>query len=161
MYGGRSGRAKGKAPKSKKLKCTLCDAKGHDATSCPHQKIQEQLQKDHLMKPTLGFGKTHKTSRKAGSIMMKSSTYDSTTTSDTNLNGSINDPLLDIVSLFSKHDDDTSSSNSSNYQPLYIYDTGCNIDTTIETIASLYGSLKKAKSISRKLKTIPQRKLRF
>ena len=146
MYGGRSGRAKGKAPKSKKLKCTLCDAKGHDATSCPHQQVQEQLQKDHAMKPTLGFGKTHKTSRKAGSII-KSSTYNNDSTSDTNMNGSSNsDPILDILSLFSQHDDDIDT-NSSNYQPLYIYDTGCNIDTTIETIASLYGSLKKAKSI--------------
>jgi hypothetical protein len=69
MYGGRSGRAKGKAPKSKKLKCILCQAKGHDSSNCPLKDQQEQVLKQVVMKPTLGFGKTHKTSRKAGSIL--------------------------------------------------------------------------------------------
>jgi hypothetical protein len=61
-YGGRSGRAKGKAPKNKKKQCSICDAKGHDdsETDCP--KRDDKIQSN---RPQLGFGKTHKASRKA------------------------------------------------------------------------------------------------
>ena len=151
MYGGRSGRAKGKAPKSKKLKCILCQAKGHDAASCPqikddddHQK-KEQVLKATLMQPTLGFGKTHKTSRKAGTILNAAIGSSHNNVDDDNENNNQTDNIFDMF----REINDVSYHNSSNihYEPLIILDGGCDIGATLDHIATTItnSNLKKAK----------------
>jgi TatD related DNase len=132
MYGGRSGRAKGKAPKSKKLKCSLCDAKGHNMEQCPYKETKEFV-KTVLSKPTtLSFGKTHKTSRKAGSIPATSTeTNDSSEAID-----------FDVFQFFPL--DEIDSNNGS--KAFYAFDAGCDIASTLDMISTMTGSHKKGKS---------------
>ena len=159
MYGGRSGRAKGKAPKSKKLKCPLCHAKGHDATNCPqipahndnHDEQKEQILKATLMQPTLGFGKTHKTSRKAGTILtLGTNTTNSHHHTEDGPESATSDPQY-IFDFFRKDDHskdnyDLESSTSSS-SSLIILDGGCDIGATVDHIATTLtnSNLKKAK----------------
>lgn len=132
MYGGRSGRAKGKAPKSKKLKCSLCDAKGHNVEQCPYKETKEFV-KNILSKPTtLSFGKTHKTSRKAGSIPSVSNDGNSNETSEF--------PDFNIFQQFPLDEIDDGSS------AFFAFDSGCDIAATLDMIATMTGSHKKGKS---------------
>ena len=76
-FGGRAGRSKGKAPKSKKSKCPTCGKKGHEAAKCPKgpsssssasTTTQEEGTADgaaRVAKGGMGSGTTHKTSRRA------------------------------------------------------------------------------------------------
>jgi hypothetical protein len=162
MYGGRSGRAKGKAPKSKKLKCILCQAKGHDAATCPqikndddHQK-KEQVLKATLMQPTLGFGKTHKTSRKAGTILNIAMGHHNGDT-DGPTNSENHNHSDNIYDMFRENNEQNHIINGNNDvddgcelkvdEPLVILDGGCDIGATLDHIATTMtnSNLKKAK----------------
>jgi Tat protein secretion system quality control protein TatD with DNase activity len=150
MYGGRSGRAKGKAPKSKKLKCILCQAKGHDAASCPQikddddHKKKEQVLKATLMQPTLGFGKTHKTSRKAGTIL---SSAVGSNNHNNDIDGNENNHHTENIYDMFRDSDDFAQNSHDNYEPLIILDGGCDIGATLDHIATTItnSNLKKAR----------------
>jgi Tat protein secretion system quality control protein TatD with DNase activity len=134
MYGGRSGRAKGKAPKSKKLKCSLCDAKGHNVDQCPYKETKEFV-KTVLSKPTtLSFGKTHKTSRKAGSVPSAAT--------EGNPNDSSEALDFNIFQFFPLNEIDSNNGSSA----FYAFDAGCDIAATLDMIATMTGSHKKSKA---------------
>jgi hypothetical protein len=98
-FGGRAGRSKKSGPKSKKVKCLLCGAKGHDGDACP---------KKGDLKPTAGAvggagsGITHKTSRRA----KKEATEDDDV---------VEDHVLAAL-------DDNNNNN-----PYFVFDAGCDV----------------------------------
>lgn len=124
QYGGRSGRAKGKVPKSKKKKCPICDAKGHDETDCP--KKGEKITSNRTI---LGFGKTHKSSRKARKA--------DSTVSENSANGDESTSLT-LESVFDMTLVETN--------PFFFFDAACDVGASIDTLATLHSSEKKAKS---------------
>jgi Tat protein secretion system quality control protein TatD with DNase activity len=124
-YGGRSGRAKGKAPKSKKKQCPICDAKGHDETDCP--KKDEEIQSN---RPQLGFGRTHKASRKAN--RSDSSVSQNTNGDDDNNTSLTLESVFDIATV--------------EEDPFFFFDASCDVGASIDSLATLQNSSKKAKS---------------
>jgi Tat protein secretion system quality control protein TatD with DNase activity len=131
MYGGRSGRAKGKAPKGKKSKCALCDAKGHTAADCPDR---EEMAKQAALKTPLGFGKTHKTSRKASA--RNSNKMDDNVAAD-QVSGAEGVAHL-LTEMFPQELIDL--------EPFFFFDAGCDVGASLDSLATLHGSGKKGKS---------------
>ena len=112
-FGGRAGKEKKSAPKpsAKKVKCLLCQQKGHDATKCPKNKEQ------HLTPlPTTsggggaGSGIAHKTSRKASSNNNKEQDDDN----DNNILPPNND------------------------NPYFVFDAGCDVGASMDGLAILF-----------------------
>jgi Tat protein secretion system quality control protein TatD with DNase activity len=108
-FGGRAGRSKKSGPKSKKVKCLLCGAKGHDGDACP---------KKGDLKPTAGAvggagsGITHKTSRRA----KKEATEDDDV---------VEDHVLAAL-------DDNNNNN-----PYFVFDAGCDVGASVDSLAVL------------------------
>ena len=126
MYGGRSGRAKGKAPKGKKAKCPICDIKGHLEEDCPKR---DETTFTLKAKTGAGSGFSHKTSRKANS--KKGSESESA-------NGNGDETTLTPV--FEIKDIDAQNS------PFFFFDAGCDVGLSIDSLASLQGSSKRSMS---------------
>lgn len=118
MYGGRSGRAKGKQTKSKKNKhkCSLCNTKGHNEEDCP-DKEEALARQPSKNSGGAGSGISHKTSRKA-SKKDEDDKNDNTT--------------LQLVEGFYTRKDVTSSDD-----PFLYFDAGCDVGATLDTLTAL------------------------
>jgi hypothetical protein len=124
MYGGRSGRAKGKAPKGKKSKCALCDAKGHVAADCPVKDVLPDVTRAN--KTGQGHGLTHRTSRKA------KKPEDSASQQEQQPGGCV----VDANAIFDMK--------LVEQNPFFFFDAGCDVAATLDALAALQGSGKKA-----------------
>jgi Tat protein secretion system quality control protein TatD with DNase activity len=125
QYGGRSGRAKGKTPKGDK--CSICEKKGHVEADCPKRDDPKFKLK---AKTGAGSGFTHKTSRKAGSDKKKNGSSGD----DGNGNETALTPVFEIK--------DVDAQNS----PFFCFDAGCDVGESIDSLATLQGSSKRAMS---------------
>lgn len=138
MYGGRSGRAKGKAPKGKKSKCALCDAKGHTADECPnvYKDPSNPLDKALAAKTPLGFGHTHKTSRKARG------SKDNSNNNNCSTNGGEGGGTAALSTWLAK----VFPQSELDRDPFYCLDAGCDSAASLDSLATLQGSSKKGKA---------------
>jgi Tat protein secretion system quality control protein TatD with DNase activity len=126
QYGGRSGRAKGKTPKGDK--CPICQKKGHVEDSCPKR---EDTKFKIKAKTGAGSGFSHKTSRKAGSDEKQKNKNDQ---QDGNGNETALTPVFEIQEVDAQN------------SPFFFFDAGCDVGESIDSLAILQGSSKRAMS---------------
>jgi Tat protein secretion system quality control protein TatD with DNase activity len=127
-FGGRAGRSKKSGPKSKKVKCGLCGAKGHDGEACP-----KKGELAHTVTSSVGgagSGITHKTSRKAKKAVLDDEPQQ----------------LTDYGLALSNDNDnlnDNDSINPNNINPYVVFDAGCDVGASMETLAILFKASEK------------------
>ena len=132
-FGGRAGRSKKSGPKSKKVKCVVCGAKGHAESACPKKPDSTTASTGtstttNYNKPSsvggAGSGITHKTSRKANSSTNNKKS-DDTVAIDVI-------PPNNIISVM-----DNNNNNNNNNNPYIVFDAGCNVGASIDQLAML------------------------
>ena len=123
-FGGRAGRSKKSGPKSKKVKCGLCGAKGHDGEACP--KKGERANTVTSSVGGAGSGITHKTSRKAKKAV---------------LDDELQQPTDYALAL--GDDEHYNLNDNNNINPIVIFDAGCDVGASMETLAILFKATEK------------------
>jgi hypothetical protein len=137
MYGGRSGRAKGKTPKGKKAKCPICDTKGHTKDDCPKR---EDTTFQLKAKTGAGSGFSHKTSHKASQNRNKNGGGGTSGEEHPHNGNNVALPFgVQDVDDDYDHCDDNSTS-----PPFFCFDAGCDVAASLDSLATLQGSAKKA-----------------
>jgi Tat protein secretion system quality control protein TatD with DNase activity len=126
MYGGRSGRAKGKQsqPKKNKNRCGLCHEKGHFETDCPTATAADIAAWNLRAKSNsggAGSGISHKTSRKAKTLDEPNSNEGA--------------PALILPEGFFPLSEVTAAQCED--EPYLYFDAGCDVGDTLDYISSL------------------------